>query len=84
MKNQMSAKYFVTIGYLIPSNTGRTYKVIVNGCFCGLVKTTDLINVKTRPMQKIPISIFVGDSKQKIANGIRIADLEKLEEVFKT
>jgi hypothetical protein len=75
---------FQVVGYLVPSNTSKSFKVIYGGRFVGLVSRDALLrSLRCRPMLEVAISRFIDfpqskPTEQKTLNGIRIADPTKL------
>jgi hypothetical protein len=73
---------FRVVGYLVPSHTGKTFKVVVENQFIGIVSKEALLNsLRARPMLPVEISRFIvhpKPSEQQTLKGIRMADPEKL------
>jgi hypothetical protein len=60
MAEAEEANRFKVVGYLVPSNTGKSFKVIVNGHFIGLVSRDALLNsLRARPMLEVEISRYI-------------------------
>jgi len=75
--------HFEVVGYLIPSNTGRSCKVVIDGRFYGLISIGTLLHaLRSRPILKVEISRFIdGPLQQKTAQVLltmQTADPEKL------
>lgn len=77
---------FRVVGYLIPSGTGKSYKVIIDEKFVGLIPKEALVrSLQARPMLVVEISKFVDQpfedkpTEQRTLNNIAVADPEKLE-----
>jgi hypothetical protein len=77
--------HWLVVGYLVPSNTGKSYRVVVDSRTVGLVAKEALLrSLQAMPMLVVEISKFVDQpseklSEQQMPNGIRMADPEKLE-----
>jgi hypothetical protein len=66
VKNPMDNRFKV-VGYLIPSNAQRSFKVIIEGKFYGLVaKEAMLRGLRTTPFSNIEVSRFINSPSSKI------------------
>jgi len=57
---EVAQNRFQVVGYLVPSGTGKSYKVIYEGRFLGLVSREALLrSLRARPMFEVEISRYV-------------------------
>jgi len=57
---------FEVVGYLIPSNTGRSYKVVIDGRFYGLIPIGALLHaLRCKPVLQVEISRFIDSPFEK-------------------
>ncbi len=78
----MSIDRFVVVGYLIPSNTGRSFKVFIDGVFHGLVSRDALHKaLHSYPMRQVTICRFAEfpQPKQTRQVTLKVCDPEKLK-----
>jgi hypothetical protein len=74
--------HWLVVGYLVPSNAGKSYRVVIDSRTVGLVAKEALLrSLQARPMLIVEISKFVDQPSEtpKHQSTLKVADPEKLK-----